>query len=209
MPNSGPGTARSLTFSDRPELRIDPSNFINTGALGTVANPVTSTQIYSAEVAGTYRAWYFQGEYFRTVVARNGRPKLNFDSAYLQASYAWGGTRKYTANCGCYGGINPIEPFSLSGGGPGAWEVAARISYANFTDLFNSSLSTAAQTPGFANGGRQTNFTAAVNWFLNSNMLFKFNYIHSSLDKASPSALGGIPAGIEMDAIAGRMQFMF
>ncbi len=73
VPNAGPGTPRSLTFSDRPELRIDPSNFINTGALGTLANPVKSSQVYSAEVAGTYRAWYFQGVRRQIIWDRCGR----------------------------------------------------------------------------------------------------------------------------------------
>jgi phosphate-selective porin OprO/OprP len=209
VPNGGPGTARSLTFSDRPELRIDPTNFINTGALGTVANPVKSAQVYGVETAATYGSFFYQGEYFHTEVSRDGRAKAKFDGAYAEVAYAWGGRRTYTANCGCYGGINPISPFSLSGGGTGAWEVAARISYADFTDLYNSSLATAAQIPGFVNGGRQTNYTLALNWFLNANMMFKVNYIHSNLNKANANAKTGIPAGISMDALAGRVQFVF
>jgi phosphate-selective porin OprO/OprP len=209
VPNSGPGTARSITFSDRPELRIDPTNFINTGALGTLANPVTSSQVYNVETAATFGQFFYQGEYFKYVVNRSGRARADFDGAYAEVSYAWGGRRTYTANCGCYSGINPISPFSLSSGGMGAFEIAGRISYANMTDLYNSSLPTASQTLGFVNGGRQTNYTLALNWFLNSNMMFKVNYIHSNLDKANASASKGIPAGINMDAIAGRVQFVF
>ena len=218
VPNAGPGTARSLTFSDRPELRIDPTNFINTGALGTVANPVTSTQVYTGELAGTLGAFFFQGEYFKYHVNRanyvptanvNGDPnKLNFEGAYVEASYAWGGRRTYSANCGCYGGINPINPFSVSGGGMGAFEIAARVSYADFVDKYNSSFVAAAQ-PGSVNGGRQTNYTVALNWFLNSNMLFKLNYVHSNLNRATANARTGVGSGIAMDALAGRVQFVF
>ena len=44
VPNGGPptagvNTARTIGFSDRPELRVDPTALLNTGALGTVANP--------------------------------------------------------------------------------------------------------------------------------------------------------------------------
>ena len=223
VPNGGPptagvNTARTIGFSDRPELRVDPTALLNTGALGTVANPVTSAQVYSAELAGTYGAFFVQGEYFKYHVNRanyvptanaNGDPnKINLDGAYLEASYAWGGRHTYSVNCGCYGGINPIDPFSLSGGGPGAFELALRISYADLVDKYNSSLVAAAQ-PGSVNGGRQTNYTVGFNWILNSNMLFKFNYIHSNLNKANANARTGVASGFNMDALAGRVQFVF
>ncbi len=62
------------------------------------------------------------------------------------------------------------------------------------------------------NGGRQTNYTLGLNWFWNSNMLWKFNFIHTAFDKANPitaaSALP-IPLGLSLDTFAARFQFMF
>ncbi len=37
-PDTGPGTAKTLSLSDEPELRIDPTTLVNSGTIGTVAN---------------------------------------------------------------------------------------------------------------------------------------------------------------------------
>jgi phosphate-selective porin OprO/OprP len=52
--------AQTLTLSDRPELRIDPTTLVSTGAL----RGVSGAQVYSAEAAATYGPLFFQGEYF-------------------------------------------------------------------------------------------------------------------------------------------------
>ena len=62
------------------------------------------------------------------------------------------------------------------------------------------------------NGGRQTNLTLGLNWFWNSNMLVKLNYIHTNIDKANPVTVpGGTPigAGLALDAVVARFQAMF
>ncbi len=52
--------AQTLTLNDRPELRLDPTNLISTGALAGVSG----AQVYSVEAAGTYGPLFVQGEYF-------------------------------------------------------------------------------------------------------------------------------------------------
>src|SRR5215467_3075348 len=56
-----------LTLSDRPELRIDPTTLISTGAIANVSG----AQVYSVEAAGTYGPLFFQGEYFWFNIDRN------------------------------------------------------------------------------------------------------------------------------------------
>ena len=210
IPDTGPGTAKSFTMSDRPELRIDGTNILNTGALGTVANPVTGVVAYNVESAAAFGQLFYEGEYFHYVVDRRGKTSAQFDAAYVEASYAIGGRRTYSANCGCYGGINPIENFSPRFGGMGAVEFAARVSYANLVDQFVSSIPTAVAQPNGVNGGRQINYTAGLNWFWNPNMLWKFNYIHSHFDKATATTSGTpLGAGLDIDALAARFQIMF
>src|SRR6202165_4554105 len=58
---------QTLTLSDRPELRIDPTTLISTGALAGVSG----AQVYSVEAAGTYGPLFLQGEYFWYNVDRN------------------------------------------------------------------------------------------------------------------------------------------
>lgn len=210
-PNTGPNTAQSFTLSDRPEIRIDPTVLLSTGALGTVANPVTSATVWAGEVAATSGSLFVQGEYFRYDVARRGKTTANLSGAYAEVGYTIGGRRGYTANCGCFSGVNPVTPFAPKKGDMGAVEFAARVSYTDLIDEYNSGFLAAAQ-PNLVNGGRQVNYTLGVNWYWNSNMLWKFNYIHTAYNKANPITATNprpTPLGVDLDVLAARFQVMF
>ena len=211
-PNTGPGTARSLTLSDQPELRVDPTTFLNTRALGTVANPGTNGAVLSVEGAVSYGNFFAQSEYFHYDVNRLNKPKAKFDGAYVQASYTFGGHRTYVANTGAYSSVIPDQPFSLSSGGVGAWEIAVRADHLGLSDQFSPGTSLAAQ-PNAVNGGRQTNYTFGLNWYINSNMRWMINYIHSRYKKDNSTAVAGaalgVPVGAEIDALALRWQVAF
>src|SRR5260370_768587 len=134
---------QTLTLSDRPEVRIDPTTLVSTGALPGVSG----AQVYSAEAAGTYGPLFFQGEYFWFNVDRNAfapLPSLKFQGGYAEAAYVLTGeTRPYNSASATYGGIAPENPFSLTGGGWGAWEVPGRYSTIDPNDR-----------PGLATGRR-------------------------------------------------------
>jgi Phosphate-selective porin O and P len=69
----------------RLELRLDPTEIINTGSIAGVS----AAQVYSAEAAAAYGPFFFQGEYFWYNVARNnlpGLPSLKFNGGYAEAS---------------------------------------------------------------------------------------------------------------------------
>jgi phosphate-selective porin OprO and OprP len=191
---------QTLTLSDRPELRIDPTTLVSTGALADVS----AAQVYSAEAAGTYGPLFFQGEYFWFNIDRNEfapLPSLKFQGGYGEVAYTLTGeTRRYNAGSASYAGILPANPFSLSGGGWGAWEIAARFS----TIDLNDQLATAN---GVA-GGRQTIYTLALNWYANRNVRLMFDYLHGTLGKQiSPTNFGD--AGASFDAFAMRTQVAF
>jgi len=216
VPNGGVGTPNTFTMSDRAEFRADPTVILNTGALGTLANPVTGVQVYNAEAAAAFGSFYTQGEYFKYNVERRGKTDAKTDGWYAQASYTFGGRRAYTQNCGCYGGVNPVAPFSPLKGDMGAFEIAARVSRTNLVDQFDPTQigAVGAVGPNFnaVNGGKQTNYTLGLNWYWNSNMLWKFNYIHTDYDKVNPrtaTIVTPIPLGLKVDAIGGRFQVMF
>jgi phosphate-selective porin OprO/OprP len=197
--------AQTLTLSDRPELRIDPTSLVSTGAIANVSG----AQVYSVEAAATYGPLFFQGEYFWFNVDRGaatglppiGAPNLNFQGGYAQASYVLTGeTRTYNPASAAYNGVAPANPFSLAGGGWGAWEIAGRIS----TIDLNDQLATAA---GIA-GGRQTIYTAGLNWYVNRNIRFMFNYLHGDITK-QVNATNATDAGSKFDAFAMRTQVAF
>ena len=191
---------QTLTLSDRPELRIDPTTLISTGALAGVSG----AQVYSAEAAATYGPLFFQGEYYWYNVERNAfapLPSVKFQGGYAEAAYALTGeARPYNSASASYGGIVPINPFSLTGGGWGAWEIAGRVS----TIDLNDQLATAN---GVA-GGRQTIYTAALNWYVNRNVRFMFDYLHGDVAKQISATNAG-NAGSKFDAFAMRTQVAF
>ena len=101
---------------------------------------------------------------------------MQFDGGYAEASYVLTGeTHKYNSATASYGGIVPANPFSLTEGGWGAWEIAGRVSTMNLNDQL-------ATANGVA-GGRQTVFTAGLNWYVNRNVRFMFDYLHGDVAK--------------------------
>jgi phosphate-selective porin OprO/OprP len=197
--------AQTLTLSDRPELRIDPTSLINTTAIANTSG----AQVYSIEAAATYGPLIVQGEYYWFNVERNantglppfGAPNLKFQGGYAQAGWVLTGeNHAYNPASASYGGIKPANPFTLDGGGWGAWEIAARASTINLNDQLGT-------VPGIA-GGRQTVYTAALNWYVNGNVRFMLDYLHGNINKqASPTSAAD--AGSKFDAVAMRTQWAF
>jgi phosphate-selective porin OprO/OprP len=197
--------AQTLTLSDRPELRLDPTTLVSTGALANVSG----AQVYSVEAAGTYGPLWVQGEYFWFDVERNaatglppvGAPDVKFDGGYAQASYVLTGeTHTYNSATAAYNGIAPANPFSLTDGGWGAWEIAGRVSMVDLNDQL-------ATANGVA-GGRQMVYTAGLNWYANRNVRFMLNYLHGDITKqVSPTNFGD--TGAKFDAFAMRTQVAF
>ena len=111
-----------------------------------------------------------------------------------------GETRKYNPSAAACYGVVPEHPFSLAGGGWGAWEVAGRVS----TIDLNDQLATAT---GIA-GGRQTIYTAALNWYVNRNVRFMFDYLHGNVTK-QVSPTNAADADARFDAFAMRTQIAF
>jgi phosphate-selective porin OprO and OprP len=196
--------AQTLTLNDRPELRIDPTTLISTGALANVS----AAQVYGVEAAGTYGPLYVQGEYYWFDVQRDaitglppiGAPNVKFQGGYAEAAYVLTGeSRAYNPAAAAYGGVVPKDPFSLNGGW-GAWEIAGRYSTMDLNNLIGTATGVA--------GGRQDIYTVALNWYINRNVRLMFDYLHGDISKqVSPTNFGN--AGSKFDAFAMRTQIAF
>jgi phosphate-selective porin OprO/OprP len=213
VPDSGVGTAKSITLSDRPEIRIDPTTFVNTGPVGTIANPTTGGRVINVETAAQYQNFLIQGEYFNYNISRRGLADANFNGGYVQASWVLTGERhNYDKTSAAYGGITPTKSFSTNGSGYGAFEIAARVSYIDLTDNFVAGRSLASQ-PAAVNGGKQTSYTFGLNWYANSLLRFTANYIHTDFKKANGTAVTGaalgVPVGAKIDSLGVRAQFAY
>lgn len=197
--------AETLTFADRPELRIDPTTLISTGAIANVSG----AQVYGVEAAAAYGPLFFQGEYYWFNVDRKattglppfGAPNLKFEGGYAQASYVLTGeTHKYDPSAAAYYGVVPENPFSLAGGGRGAWEIAGRVSTIDLNDQLGTATGVA--------GGSQMVYTLGLNWYVNRNVRFMFNYLHGNVVK-QVSPTDSADAGAKFNALAMRTQVAF
>lgn len=192
LAQTGGATNNTLGMSDRVEVRIDPatSALLNTGTM----NFVNSARVLSGEGAVKYGSFMASGEYFDYSIQRsNGLGDLSFNGGYGQASYVITGEQhKYSTSAGAFGGIAPARPVNFATGDLGAWELAVRYSYANLNDYV-----------GGVRGGELKNTTVGVNWYVNNNMRFMFNWIHGTVDKINTA---GVNTGADYDVFAMRTQ---
>ncbi len=213
------GGVQTITLADRPELRIDPTSILSTGALGTAAHQVSGAQVYGVEGAAGWRNLFLQGEYYHIDVDRRALASNGFDGGYIEASWTITGEhRKYLPATGAYSGIVPFRPFEpwSQNYGIGAWELAFRYSTIDLNSDFAPGVAT-GPTSNAVGGGTQTVYGVGLNWYPDANIRFMLDYLHADIDKRSSVAAGGgiagtplgTPVGGTMDAVAMRMQFAF
>ena len=188
------GVNNLASFSDRIESRIDPATNALLNANSFLTN-VKGVQVYSGEAAGQIGSFYAQGEYFDYNVERqSGFADAHFTGGYAQASYILTGEkRKYNPVTGSYGGVTPARPAHWQSSDWGAWEIAARYSQMNLNDQN-------------IRGGELKSTTLGVNWYLNTNVRFMFNWIHGQVDKATAANLD---IGAKYDVYSMRTQVAF
>jgi len=199
-PSSGPGTPNTLSLSDQPELRIDPTTFLNTGTIGTAKNPVDGGLVIDLETAATWHSLFWQGEYYHYEVDRSGLPQSSFNGAYGQVSWTFTGeAHDYNPQAGAYRRVLPKRSFSIKDGGWGAWEIAARFSYVNLdTNYVIGDLQSA--TPGAILGGKQYGYTAALNWYPNDLVRLMLDFNHVDFEKWNAANVQGLPLGAPIGA---------
>jgi phosphate-selective porin OprO/OprP len=213
------GGVPTITLSDRPEIRVDPTAILSTGALGTAAHPVTGAGVYGIEGAAGYQNFFLEGEYYHVEVDRTGLASNGFDGGYIEGSWILTGEqRKYVATTGAYTNPMPTRRFSPweNDYGPGAWELVGRFSTISLNDRFIPGIAPAA-TSNAVGGGNQSVYAVGLNWYPDANIRFMFDYLHGNIDKRFSTAAGGgiagtplgTPVGGNFDAVVLRTQFAF
>ena len=214
-----PGGIRTITLSDRPEIRVDPTAILSTGSLGTAANPVTGAQVYGVEGAASWRNFFVQGEYYHIDVDRQGLRTNGFDGGYIAGSWIMTGEqRRYLPSAGAYTNPVPEHPFSPWDDlwGYGAFELVGRYSTISLNDHFTAGVAPAAGSNAVG-GGTQTVYGVGVNWYPNTNVRFMLDFLHGDIKKRFSTAAGGgiagtplgTPVGGDFDALVMRTQVAF
>lgn len=177
-----------VRLRSRPEVRdarILPF-FVDTGKITADSNTILAAE--SAWVDGPFS---LQAEYAASLVSNpSGVVGATGDDAwfhgyYVQASYFLTGEhRAYDRRLGRFARVIPrtsawtVDPTSNTQKpsvcwGSGAWEVAARYSQVSLNDAGIS-------------GGRLSDVTLGVNWYLNPNFRIQWNYLYSDRQVAAP-----------------------
>ena len=201
---------QTLTVSDRPELRIDNSTLVSTGALNA-----RSAYTYGPEFGLRWRNFLLQGEYITIGVDRtNGgatmrTPGLQFSGGYAEASWViTGEPRRYINSAAAFGSPHPFQPFALRDGrfsGFGAFEAVARYSSIDLNDRVTRGRS--AASTGGVYGGSQDIYAVGVNWYPNDQFRFMLDYDIINVDRLN--AAGTTQVGQRIQAVALRAQAAF
>ncbi len=184
----GPDAAAGITISpvelrERPELRVDGTRLIDTGA-------INAAHAYTAgvEFAAQHRNLLLQGEYERIGIERRDSLLANprFDGFYVEGSWMiTGQRRRYNDGNYAFDGPDVTGSFNPGSGNYGAWELALRYSDMNL-NYRQGSAGNPLPVAG-VRGGDQKIVTAGVNWYLNSIMRVMFDYQHVTIDRLSPN----------------------
>jgi phosphate-selective porin OprO/OprP len=182
-----------LRFRAQPEVTPDATRLVDTGLLTRVDNYT----YLGLEAAGVYGPFSVQGEYAKSWVDQApSRVDLAFDGAYAMASvFLTGESRVYDARTGVFTRMSPKHPFGKSGG-LGAFELAARWSQVDL-DSHENELAL-----GGVRGGKLTDYTVALNWYLNPYLRVMLNYIHADAEKRSAT---NVDQGTNADIVALRL----
>jgi len=152
-----------------------------------------SYQILGIESVTNVGSLQFVGEYMNLWMQRDapaGSGGMGSDiylhGGYVYLSYFLTGEHiPWNRNLGILGRVKPFEDFfHLRQGngqpvrGKGAWQMACRLSYANFND-------------GDILGGVGRSVTLALNWYWNSHTRLQLNYLFGRIDDRQAALAGG------------------
>jgi phosphate-selective porin OprO/OprP len=205
---AGPGVGGTIRLRERPELRVDGTRLVDTGALN--AEGLTA---YGLEFGGQWKSFYIASEYNLIEVDRVAPASdPSFDGWYVQGSWILTGEeRRWTASSGGFGAVRPARPFDLAAGRWGAWELGARYSVLDLND--NAGLPGFAPPPDGVRGGEQEIVTFGVNWFPNAVVRFHLQGQDVRIDRLNPGTLGlatpGAQIGQDFRTITLRSQVSF
>lgn len=172
-------------------LRFDyeTNHMSNLNLIDVTVNDVDNIKMVGLETSGLYGPFSAGAEYTHMWIDRKqkgtaiegGNNNLEMDGWYADAAWTiTGESRQYKQ--GKFYQVDPKKNFSLKNGGWGAWELATRYSAVDLNDAPFK-------------GGKMSNVTVALNWYLNNNIRLMADYTRafSFTNPAVTTASGADP----------------
>ncbi|WP_443748307.1 porin [Asticcacaulis solisilvae] len=194
-------TRYPVQLRDRPELRVDGTRLIDTGALNAQSASATGF-----ELAGQYKSLFAQGEAFTYKVERynaaTGVTNPTFKGWYVEGGWSLTGeARKYNTQTAAFDGVVPRVNFDPKAGKWGAFELVARYSTLDLN--YHEGATLAADR---VLGGQQDISSLGLDWQLNTDVRFVFEGQSVKIDRLNSA---GAQIGQTYSAYAVRSQFNF
>lgn len=170
-----------------------------------------SFNLYHTELAANYGSAHIQNEFIATTLNQFNGPQIFYYGTYVQAGYFLTGEHaNYNKQTGVLDyNVKPFNEFFGLGSkgmcGWGAWEIGARWTYLNLSNVGLNPANQLSNSPGpppSPNAGQLNESTVAINWWWNQYTRVQFNWIHSMIDNngRGPST---------MNTFASRFQIEF
>ena len=190
---------------DRPELRLDGTRLIDTGALD--ARHVSVLGLEGGLSTGPF---LIESEWFHYKIERRLTtpallPNPSFKGWYVQGVWVLTGeNRPYNAAEARFDAPKQLYNFNPAAGTWGAFEVAARYSVVDLN--YREGALASAPVLGAIRGGEQKIRTLALNWYLNPTLRMMLDYQHVDIDRLNAA---GVQIGQTYNAVAARAQLSF
>ncbi|MGD9157893.1 MAG: porin [Desulfobacteraceae bacterium] len=158
----------TLRLRERPETHITDVRLADTGNIPGV----DAVDLLGGEIGFIRGSLSLQSEYVYAMLSSQASDDPEFSSWYIFCSYfLTGENRAYRLDDG--GGeftrVKIKNDFHLNKPGWGAWEIALRYS---MLDLNDNGIK----------GGKETNWTLGLNWYLNPNLRWDLNYVLAKIE---------------------------
>ncbi|WP_144394111.1 OprO/OprP family phosphate-selective porin [Pleionea sediminis] len=172
----------------RLESKVGDYRFLDTGNMGNVDD----STVNGIEVLYLHDNWFVQSEYFSSEVSfTNGDPSFDSTGYYVQGSYFLTGSgRSYGFDDAELGAVKPAN-------GQSDMEIALRYSVSDLDDSGAGIL-----------GGQSDIITLGFNWYLNTNIVIRTNYIMADLNENADGD-GDFVGNDKVNMLTARVQVMF
>jgi len=152
--------AETIQLRTRPEVHVGP-RFVDTGVL----TGIDRNNMIGLEAAANVKSLHAQAEVLQSDLTGAGTQQdFTSEAASVQVGYfLTGDNRKYDVPMARWDRLNVKKNYGADGWG--AWEVAVRWSHIDLND-------------GDIRGGKMTDLTFGINWYLNPNTKVMLDWVH-------------------------------